>query len=361
MTMKTKILVFPFDTNPYQKFLYSHISDKNCEINFLYPFSKSATVNCLFFYPQVLAYRLKGFEIFHLHWPFFHFPLNNTLFRFLSLTNSICSLLFIKFLGYKLIWTVHNRIPHEKITANDELVTDLILNLSNKIIVHSYNNANELNIPKNYTNKISVIPLGNYKDAYPNEISQKEARSKLKIDKKNLVYIFFGKIRPYKGIDQLIEKIPVIFNKKKKITLIIAGQCTDGIILSKLRNFQITYPNNVILYNKYIPDDEVQIFFKAADLAIFPFKELTTSSSVLLALAFNIPIIAPLVGNIKDFPANIGFFYPTNDEDGLLNAIERSMLEFSSLARKKSSTQIFNNQFTWEKTAQATLDLYHKC
>ena len=124
---KIKILVFPKDMNPYQELLYKKLSQKNnLVITYLETgFLNSQTLGLILLPFRLIKYWLKHYNIFHLHWTYaFKFSIESKIFQnFLTraffLIYFILFLKLIKLLNFKLIWTVHNVLPHEKQFAND--------------------------------------------------------------------------------------------------------------------------------------------------------------------------------------------------------------------------------------------------
>jgi len=141
-----KVLVYPFDSNPYQKLLYSPMEDKGVKIKYLNKVVLPIPTEIRFFsnYPLIFLYRLLGFKIFHLHWPAFNFPFRSRYKERISYYNSLIFLRLIKLLGFKLVWTIHNIVPHESQTGDDKTITREILNLSDANIAHSHQTLEDL-------------------------------------------------------------------------------------------------------------------------------------------------------------------------------------------------------------------------
>ena len=116
--------------------------------------------------------------------------------------------------------------------------------------------------------------------------------------------------------------------ENKNIKLIIAGKLPDDSDRSMERILNI-YRKKLIGYLKinadFIKKEEVQYYFNCADVVVAPFTRITTSSSVILASSFGKPIICPKIGNLKDLPDNIGFFYNPRNDDGLLECMKQAI------------------------------------
>ena len=356
-----KVLVFPKDVNPYQELLYVPLRKKGVVVSYLQPPFHSHTLWLLFlFIPQIIYFRLKGYTIFHLHWLYpFTFPFMNNWFSrlFFTLYVPFC-LLFIKLIGFKLVWTVHNLTSHEKLFLNDRYISFLLAHLADIKIVHSKNTIPLMKELDYNTRNLHVIPLGNYIGYYPNTVTRQDARKKLGIGQVGIAFLFFGLIRSYKGILELTKEFSSLLGKNKEIKLLIAGECQDKNTRDYLNKFQGKNRNQVFLALYHIYDEEVQYYFDSADVVIFPFKNITTSSSAILAFSFGKPIIAPLIGNIVDFPRDSGIYYNREEKDGLKNAIIKSIKRKNNLPEMGRKAYDYAKILSWKESARKTYDVF---
>lgn len=136
--------------------------------------------------------------------------------------------------------------------------------------------------------KVSVIPDIPFHHYYPNSSTKVNSRLHLGIGKKSFVYLFFGRIERYKGIENLITA----FSEMALSTdcLLIAGECIDPDYLRKLKDLSGGHPN-IVWYNAFVEKNSVQYFFNAADIVVLPFKKIDHSGSVDLSLSFAKPVI----------------------------------------------------------------------
>ncbi len=360
-----KILVYPKYPNPYQELLYSQLRSK-IDIKYLENPTRSHTVGLLLLFPGVFYYRMKGFTIFHLHWvePF-EAPLKNRLFNNL-LTHAFYSLyfiffiFFIKILRYRLVWTVHNIIEHEKQFINDIWISKFLAKMSDLDIAHSKTTIDEMKKMGFDASKCKIIPIGNYMDIYPNTITKTAARNILNLSKEDFVFLSFGIIREYKGIDDLLIEFSKLVNiyKENKIKLIIAGECNNIRLRKLIEKYQISLKDNLICELGHIADKDVQIFFNACDIAVYPFKRITTSSTVILALSLIKPIICPRMGALKELPDNIGFFYDPEDKRGLSNCLEKAFANEDNLEVIGENVLGYIKNLSWDKIAEKTYNAY---
>jgi len=174
----------------------------------------------------------------------------------------------------------------------------LIRRLATRYVAHS-NSDKEL-ISKNYgieKDKIEIIPHGIY-DHYK-KMDREEARAKIGI-KEEFVILFFGLLRPYKGVKYLIEayeSLPEEFIKKSRL-LIVGETWEDREVkgLAKESNFS----NKINVVDRYVSDDEISLYFSASDVLVIPYTRASQSGVAHIGMAFGMPIIASEVGGLKE-------------------------------------------------------------
>lgn len=355
-----KVLVFPKDKNPYQQLLYQDM--KNVQISYLSQDIDSNLLSGLIKIPfELINKRVHGYKIFHLHWlnKFYTHTFNSTYTRFFFFLYIIFFILEIKLLRYKLVWTVHNVLPHEKQTINDGIILRLLCKFADAKIIHSKYTISELRQLHANTENTTIIPIGNYIQCYENKISREEARKRLSIKQDMFVYSYFGLIRKYKGIEKLLNTFIKVKQQNINVVLIISGKCDEKSILKTINDIQNKYNECIHTFIKYIPDNEVQIYFNAADIMVFPFDKITTSSSVLLSASFGKALIYPQIGNLKELPNNIGFSYQINENNGLQKAMLLSIQQRHNLDLLNKNSFLYAKSLSWEAVADKTHNLYN--
>lgn len=223
----------------------------------------------------------------------------------------------------KVLITVHNVRPHEGGFIRDFL-NSLVFPFADRFMVHSEKNRRELAELGFDRDRILVLPhhairrsrLGGERTNLPS----KEARLKSGIPLNAKVLCFFGNIRPYKGLDVLLHALELVREHVPEVLLIIAGQPWepwekyDRII--KKKNLE----KNLMLKTYFLPFCELEMLLKASDLAVFPFKELhSTSDSVSLALALGCKVLCT---RHLDLPYEDDIlFIPDSDQEVLAERI----------------------------------------
>lgn len=194
---KRGVLFFPdwSRSNPYQKLFYaSLVQNHNIRVKGYKPEH---------FVKEVLDENKESFAYIHLHW--LHTLMNVG--RYDGADVLLSTLIHAKSLGYKLIYTAHNIISHENEFLERELMfRRKIAPYFDHILAHGevgkQRIIDEIGVDRY---KIHIMPHGTFQEYYSNQVTREEARQKLQIGQEKFVFLFFGNIREYKGVDALLD------------------------------------------------------------------------------------------------------------------------------------------------------------
>ncbi|QNE38258.1 glycosyltransferase [Hymenobacter sp. NBH84] len=295
---KFGILAWPgFSTkkdNPYNYILYKSIEEENCVV---YDF--------VFSLKSVIKYILNvNYKVFHIHWPTYVLFGNNERKANIRMNILFLFIKYIKMRGVKVVWTVHNLEAHE---GN---FPDLQKSLAN-FMYRQTDGFISLNKPGLYIIKEMSSNQANqryvhlahphYKEYYNNTITKLQARKKLEIPEDKFVFLFLGQIRPYKNVTGLIEA----YNKMDNTNtlLLIAGKVHKDMI-GVLNDIEVN--KNIVLYDSFIKDEELQTYFNCADLVVTPYDKVFNSGSIFLNLSFNRPTLASDSGALEELSTVVG-------------------------------------------------------
>ncbi len=349
-----KILIIPKSKNPYQELLYSRLRNENPNDTFSY-----LTVSRIsfFLYPvRFIIKRIQGYNIIHIHFIVFHISHRIPLGRIFSYYYTVICITLPKLLGYKIIWTVHDVEPYDEWTSNYKDISRRLSKLSDRKIIHSRNTIQQMSEIGLDIQRCVLIPHGNFKGVYPDSITPKQARKKLGLKDNDFIILFFGLIRSYKGIDDLITAFSKL--EQKDLRLLVAGKCIDESLKQQISKAQKNL--NINFYQGHVKDKDVTKYFKAADIICLPFNTITTSGSALLALTLAKPIIAPRSGALTDLPLNVGFFYDPQSKDGLLKSLKLSIEKRSELNKYSKNALNYSETLSWDEIAQNTYNVYQR-
>jgi len=233
----------------------------------------------------------------------------------------VCYFLIKK--GFRLVFLIHNVLPHEK-KIWDQILSKITLSSEIEYIVQSSGEQEKLNqiLPGK---KTYLVEHPIYKISQVNDIDSVAAKKILNIDFDNKILLFFGIIRSYKGLDMMIKSIvQIVSNYSKNIKLIIAGEFWEPIEDYENLIKSLLIGDYVKIYNKYIPNEEIPLFFSAADVFVAPYKDCTQSGAVKLAMGYGLPIvISPIVSDsIIDKYSNIWIMEDYNEDNLAKKIIE---------------------------------------
>lgn len=288
----------------------------------------------------------KNDGIIHLQWLKFYF------------VDGVIIPWYCKKIGYRIAYTVHDVIPHDKDTLVNRLLFKKIYSLHQRLVVHTEfiknRLINEFHVP---AHKIRVIKHGVYQISDNQIIDRNIAKQKTGIDKENLILLFFGYITYYKGLDLLLK----VFNQlsSTKLKLIIAGEVKDSYV-NEVNLLKNKYFENIIYKTKYISDGEMNDLFNAADLVVLPYREASQSGVLFMSYAYGVPVLAPKLGG---FPYDIvenqtGILFEPNNEqsfhENLIKAIS-SITEKKLLDRNEIRNFAMMN-YSWTKSGIELID-----
>ena len=242
-------------------------------------------------------------ELVHIHWielqySYRHPPRSQAQ---LALKALLFKLNLAQRRGTRLFYTVHNLNQHDGIYPDlNEKANRWMFRHADAVHVHDEASAAVVATHYGRSQGVYVVPHGHYLHAYPNTIDRESARQRLGLPSAAYVYLCLGQVRPYKGLDQLITAFMRL--EEPGSTLMIAGRTESEEYRTHLETLASAHAN-VRLFPGYVADDELQVFFNAADACVFPYRRATTSGAALLAFSFGKPIVAPAIG---PFPELIG-------------------------------------------------------
>jgi glycosyltransferase involved in cell wall biosynthesis len=171
------------------------------------------------------------------------------------------------------------------------------------------------------------VPHGLHTGVYADLVEQAQARLDLGLSDADDVLLFTGRLRPYKGLADLVSAFRRLLPSRPDLKLILAGESKAGEGRALVEGLSAVERSRILMVDRFIENDEMQLFLRAADAAVYPYDEILTSGSILLALAFGLPCIAPRFGMISETlegeggPA--GVLYDKNQPSGLEEAISR--------------------------------------
>ena len=269
----------------------------------------------------------------------------------------VISFLVKIFSNTKIVFLCHNVVEHES-NSVDKILTRIVLRNGDGFIVHSEEDKNNIlamfpraKVQKTFHPTYEVFDLGNS--------NANHVRKRLGIDG-NMV-LFFGFIRPYKGLKYLILALPEVLSQVKVTVLVLGEFWKDkDEYLRMIKGLGLE--NNIVIVDQYVPNEEVQDFFSAADLVVQPYVSATGSGIVQTAFAFNKPVVATEVGSLPEIieDGKTGYLVPAEETKELARAIVTFFVERKSEEFSKNIEKV-KYRFSWDRMVdcieQLSIDL----
>ena len=249
----------------------------------------------------------------------------------------------------KVLFICHNVVQHES-KLWDRVCTKLVLKNGDYFIVHSDQDLNNLK---------KILPEANVKKVFHptydifnlRQLSKSEAQKRLGISGK--VLLFFGFVRPYKGLKYLLDAMPIIL-KKFKVHLLVVGEFWHDKATYREQIQKLGISNSVTIVDKYVPNEEVALYFTAADVVVLPYITATQSGIVQIAYGFDKPVIVTDVGGLPDVVENAktGFLVEPKNSSAITKAVS-SFYESALDAEFKRNIIQKKEEFSWDRMAAA--------
>lgn len=301
-----------------------------------------------------VALREWKADLIHFHWLHPYLLRESAVASITRSSRFLVEVALLKARGAKIVWTIHNLVNHDGEHAEIERwFSAQFAKQCERCFVHSQAAAEaateRFDIP---LEKLMVIPHGNYIGVYPNTISREEARHRLNVPEASRVFLFLGRIEPYKGVFELIDAFKEL---PEDCRLVIAGKVANPDLLPELEA-RVAGNSTIQLHAKRIPDDEMQVFFNAANVVVFPFRNILTSGSLILAMSFGKAVVAPQLSSLEEILPQNGVRWSDPEDSGSLAAAliawKRGTTDLGGEVNRTRATD-----WSWKKIASTCLSL----
>jgi beta-1,4-mannosyltransferase len=271
-------------------------------------------------------------------------------------------LLWLRIMGVRLVWTMHNLDNHESQHRwIESLVARYLAPQMEGIIVHGKSAKQIVESRWNQRKGIPfhVIPHGHYINSYKNEISAEAARAHFGFSASNLVFLFLGKIRPYKGVVGMVHAFRL--HTEPNARLIITGMPMNQEICNEVAH-SIEGDSRIRFLPGHVADDDIQLYMNACDVVVLPYRRILTSGAAVLAMSFGKPCIAPRAGCVTDMLEEKGaiFFDPAVNGD-----LERALQKAIDFRHRLREMGLYNLRraavWDWESIGRSTAAVYKQC
>jgi glycosyltransferase involved in cell wall biosynthesis len=299
-------------------------------------------------------------RIFHILW--------NSKIQFIDRT---VLMLYYKALGKKVALTAHN-VNQAQRDGKDSYLNRITLRIQYRLTDHLFVHTQKMKCQLVTEfgvaeRRVSVIrhPIN---DAFPDTdltVSQAKRRLGLRVDDKALLCL--GRIKPYKGIEHLLAAFRQLSIRDSSYRLIVAGEVQrgNGAYLTELCQSvpRELDSGKIFFHAQFIPDAEMEIYLKAADVLILPYNEIFQSGVLFLGYTFGLPVIATDVGSFREeiLPGETGYLCKPEDPMDLAKAIQiyfASDLYLNLPMHRYKIRNYADTHHSWNSVARLTRGAY---
>jgi glycosyltransferase involved in cell wall biosynthesis len=253
--------------------------------------------------------------------------------------------------GIRTLAVVHNALPHER-RLGDVPLSAYFLRACDGFVVMSEAVEHDLERLE-VRAPVRRVPHPIY-TRFGEAVPKAEARERFGLPPDAPVLLFFGFIRRYKGLHVLLEAMSHLVPTRPQLRLIVAGEFYEDEAPYRALMRQHRLGSHVLLQATYIPDEEVALYFSAADVVVQPYVSATQSGVAQIAYHFRKPLIVTDVGGLGEIVPHeqAGFVVPPDDPERLAAAIDRFFAE-GWAARLQTGIEAQCERFSWDRLYEA--------
>jgi glycosyltransferase involved in cell wall biosynthesis len=262
----------------------------------------------------------------------------------------------------RIVTILDNVVPHERYPFGRAL-TRAALGQSHAFVAQSAQVRRDLDVVLPGVDPARVVtsphPVYDFSAPGRPRPSRAEARARLGLPADAHVALFFGFIKPYKGVHHLIDALPALEQR--------FGDAIRVVIVGDVYGDEREYRDHVArtgaagicdLRTGFVADEEIESYFVAADLVVLPYVSATQSGIVQIAYNYDRPVVTTAVGGLPEVvrPGETGFLVPPEDPPALARAIERFFVE-DWAERLAAGVRREKVRYSWDALAEAVEEL----
>lgn len=259
--------------------------------------------------------------------------------------------------GWRVVITLHD-VPRKPPRG----ARRRLLMLARSVIVHTDQLRRQLiELLPVLGGKTEVIPHGAHPIPPSSDESRRQARLRLGWPDDRHILLFFGMLKPYKGVDNLVEAMPRVVAACPNVRLVIAGEPLMDMRPLRQRLRELALDRTVELRLGFIPSTALGDYLAAADLLVAPYRQISMSGVVLQAMSHGCPVLATAVGGFRELlrHGETGFLVEPDGVDPLAEGLAGALQDTSRLrAVGRAGREWLGQNHSWPAVAARTLELY---
>ena len=297
-----------------------------------------------------LAMQRRGIPLAHFH--YFHFPPVDYLY-----------LRWLHYIGKYFVLTVHDVIPFDA-KISDFTWLQHLYHEADRLIVHTFDSQRAIIERFGISvDKVRVISHGPFLHFSKERILPSYlAKQHLGLGPDTPLILFFGQIKKVKGLQCLIRAFRQVLDQCSTTRLVIAGpEWKESFAGYAALIHELDLTDKVLTRIEYVPDEEVGIYFSAADIVALPYTETYQSGVLYMAYSFARPVVASAIGGLAEVVEDgvTGLLVPPADVNRLAKAL-LTLLQDVEMARTmgEQGRMLVEMKYGWPEIARKTAKVY---
>jgi glycosyltransferase involved in cell wall biosynthesis len=341
--------------NPYLDLLYRHLAAHGFEL----VEKPDLTLRWLWTHR-----RLVGF--LHVHWPecLYRYGRGPRALRPLlsraKLVLFAVRLSVARILGYRLVWTIHQVVPHESTHwVLDRRAARLLARACRLLIAHDRATASSArSLLQPISADIAIVPHGSYVGVYSDGRPRRVVRAELRLPQDSVVFLCFGELRAYKEVDLLLEAFSSVPSDRARL-LVVGNPKAPEVGLAVTDASQ--RDTRILSILRFLDADRVAELYRASDVAVLPRGEDGTSGSLVLALSMGLPVVAADLSTTRALTddGKAGWLFRPHDVGSLKDAIEQALSAEDTADRGRVAFGVAE-ELSWPEIAAETARLLRR-
>ena len=260
------------------------------------------------------------------------------------------------------VTTVHNVAPHGRGTLVYRLLSGLLYRLSDRLIVHSENNRQQLKSRFDHVDQKTIVsPMGMADFARGRPTDKQQSRERLGLPTDRRILLMFGAVRGYKGLPDALHAMVEISRERPETLLLVAGQAWDD--AQRYRDIvnELGLADHVKLDLRYIPERQIHHYFSAADLLLLPYTRFSAQSGAgTSALSYGLPVVTSNCGSLPELVEDPASVIEPGDRRALASRVIAILGNPDLYEKLASETSAIGRTRSWNRISASLCAEYGK-
>ena len=267
--------------------------------------------------------------------------------------------LLFRILAGRYVLTVHNLLPHDRHTDWNNQLFRMVYRIPHLLVAHTEKMKQGLVQTFGVRPDRVVVMRHGLNDIVPDHgLTRAECRTRLGLPADASVLLFFGRIRPYKGVETLLEAFGEITGNS---FLVVAGAPENASYGRRIEQLVRAHPHRerILYHARFIDDAELASYFRAADALVMPYRHIDQSGVLFLAFRFGLPVIAFDVGALGEYIQNgRGVLVQADSAGDFAHAIRS--FDYGRQRLTSEHIEEYTQALRWTRVVEPLIDAYRE-